>query len=109
MTSAENEAAVKAEPLDPLIHETSRLVIVSVLNECDSADFNFMLAATGLTRGNLSTHMARLVKAGYVDEEKQFVDRKPCTQYRLTAAGRGAFVKYRAAWKRLTKGKNGRG
>ena len=30
--------------LDPLIHEASRLVIVSVLAECDVADFNFLLA-----------------------------------------------------------------
>ena len=92
-------------PLDPLIHETSRLLIVSVLNECAAADFNFLLRTTGLTRGNLSTHVARLVAAGYVDERKEFVDRKPHTEYQLTAAGRAAFVTYRAAWKRLTNGK----
>ena len=55
-------------PLDPLIHEVARLVIVSVLNECESADFNFLLGTTGLTRGNLSAHMAKLVAAGYVEE-----------------------------------------
>ena len=91
--------------LDPLIHEASRLLIVSVLGECDSADFNFLLGATNLTRGNLSAHMARLVGAGYVAEQKQFIDRKPCTQYQLTAAGRAAFRTYRAAWKRVTGGK----
>jgi DNA-binding MarR family transcriptional regulator len=90
--------------LDPLIHEASRLVIVSVLSECESADFNFLLGATNLTRGNLSAHAARLVAAGYVAEQKQFIDRKPCTQYQLTPAGRAAFRTYRAAWKRLTDG-----
>lgn len=92
-------------PFDPLIHEASRLVIVSVLNECESADFNFLLGTTGLTRGNLSTHMAKLVLAGYVDETKQFVNRKQLTQYRLTPAGRAAYTKYRADWTALTSGK----
>jgi len=48
--------------------------------------------------------MARLVAAGYVEETKEFVDRKPHTEYRLTAAGRAAFRRYRQAWRRLTDG-----
>ncbi|MBE3070877.1 MAG: transcriptional regulator [Planctomycetes bacterium] len=91
--------------LDPLIHEAARLVIVSALAECDVADFNFLLGTTGLTRGNLSVHMSRLVAAGYVEETKEFVDRKPHTEYRLTAAGRGAFARYRKAWRQLTGGR----
>jgi hypothetical protein len=79
-------------------------MIVSVLNECELADFNFMLGTTGLTRGNLSTHMAKLVAAGYVLETKQFVNRKQLTQYRLNAAGREAYKKYRANWMNLTNG-----
>lgn len=90
--------------LDPLIHEAARLAIVAVLAECDAADFNFVLATTGLTRGNLSAHMAKLVAAGYVLETKQFMDRKPHTDYRLTPAGRNAFKRYRQAWRRLTGG-----
>ena len=97
--------AARTDPgLDPLIHEAARLVIVSVLNECQVADFNFLLGTTGLTRGNLSVHMARLVAAGYVEEAKEFVDRKPHTEYRLTTAGRGAFKRYRKAWRQLTGG-----
>ena len=88
--------------LDPLIHEAARLTIVSVLNECDVADFNFLLGAAALTRGNLSVHMAKLVAAGYVEEAKEFLDRKPHTEYRLTAAGRAAFKRYRKDWRRLT-------
>ena len=96
-------------PLDPLIHEASRLMIVSVLNECASADFNFLLGTTDLTRGNLSTHMAKLVAAGYVAETKQFVNRKQLTQYQLTPAGRDAYKKYRADWITLTNGSVRRG
>jgi len=92
------------DSLDPLIHESARLAIMSVLNECQVADFNFLLGTTALTRGNLSTHMARLVAAGYVQESKEFVDRKPHTEYRLTSVGRAAFKKYREAWRHLTAG-----
>jgi len=92
--------------LDPLIHEAARLVIVSVLSECGAGSFNFVLGATGLTRGNLSAHMAKLVCAGYVEENKQIVDRKLLTEYRLTPLGRKAFAKYRAEWTRLTTGPN---
>lgn len=97
--------AENAGGLDPLIHKASRLLIVSALAECEAADFNFLLGTTGLTRGNLSTHMARLVSAGYVNEFKEFVDRKPHTEYCLTRAGRAAYQKYLAAWRRLTGGR----
>ncbi len=99
---------VQSIVLDPLIHEAARLVIVSVLNECGAASFNFVLGATGLTRGNLSAHMVRLVSAGYVEENKQIVNRKMLTEYRLTSVGRKAFAKYRVEWTRLTTGSNGR-
>lgn len=94
--------------LDPLIHEAARLVIVSVLEECGAASFNFVLGTTRLTRGNLSAHMAKLVSAGYVAENKQIVDRKLLTEYSLTPIGRKAFSKYRAEWTQLTAGSNGR-
>src|SRR5271169_1021572 len=94
--------------LDPVIHEAARLAIVSVLSESGSASFNFVLGTTGLTRGNLSAHAAKLVAAGYVDENKRIVDRKLLTEYRLTKAGREAFERYRADWSRLTSGTNGK-
>ena len=94
--------------LDPVIHEAARLAIVSVLSECGSASFNFVLGTTGLTRGNLSAHAARLVAAGYVAENKRIVDRKLLTEYRLTDAGREAFDRYRTVWMRLTSNKNGK-
>lgn len=90
--------------LDALIHEASRLKIVAVLNELETCDFNFVLGTTGLTRGNLTIHMGKLVEAGYVNETKEFLDRKPHTTYRLTAAGRTAYKSYMKEWKRLTEG-----
>lgn len=103
MASVEKDG--KNGSLDPLIHEASRLVIVSVLQEVEWVDFNFLLSSSGLTKGNLSTHIAKLVAAGYVEESKEFVDRKPRTSYRLTKNGRDAFRRYRAAWQRLIGGR----
>ena len=81
--------------LNKLIHEPGRLAIMSFLMVVEEADFIFLLDQTGLTRGNLSSHMAKLEKAGYVEIDKEFVDRVPRTTYRLTPAGRGAFLSYR--------------
>ncbi len=93
--------------LDPVIHESSRLVIVSVLSEGQWMEFGFLVATTGLTKGNFSTHMAKLIAAGYVEESKEFVDRKPRTSYCLSAAGRKAFRQYRKTWQKLTGGSLG--
>ena len=90
--------------LDILIHESNRLKIMSVLAECDMADFGFLLSAASLTRGNLSSHMSKLVQAGYIDEKKDFIARKPHTEYRLTPKGRDAYVKYRKQWRGITGG-----
>ena len=81
--------------LDRLIHEPGRLVIAAVLNAVDQADFLFLLKQTGLTRGNLSSHTAKLETAGYLDIEKTFVEKVPRTVYRLTPEGREALDRYR--------------
>lgn len=81
--------------LDRIIHEPGRLAVVSYLSVVEEADFIFLLEQTGLTRGNLSSHMAKLEGAGYVEVDKTFVDKIPRTTYRLTPAGRDAFMKYR--------------
>jgi DNA-binding transcriptional ArsR family regulator len=103
VTSTPMDGSGEAVHLDPLIHEAARLRLVSLLSECDSADFTFLLAATGLTRGNLSTHLSKLVAAAYVDERKEFAERKPRSSYRLTKAGRNAYARYLADWRRLTR------
>ena len=81
--------------LDKLIHEPGRLAVISYLSVVEEADFLFLLDQTGLTRGNLSSHMAKLEEAGYVLVSKAFVERTPRTTYRLTSRGRKAFQGYR--------------
>lgn len=81
--------------LDKRIHEPGRLTVMSFLYVIAEADFLYLLDQTGLTRGNLSSHMSKLGQAGLVDIDKQFVDNVPRTTYRLTKVGRKAFRAYR--------------
>jgi DNA-binding MarR family transcriptional regulator len=81
--------------IDRLVHEPARLMILAVLYVVERADFTFVMRQTGLTRGNLSSHMSRLEEAGYVEIHKEFVERVPRTLLRLTGQGREAFEAYR--------------
>lgn len=81
--------------LDRLIHEPSRLILMSNLAVVDEADFVFLARQTGFTAGNISSHMTRLEAAGYVAVDKTFVGKRPRTVYRLTRAGKTAFESYR--------------
>jgi DNA-binding transcriptional ArsR family regulator len=79
----------RTEPvLDRLVHEPGRLAILTVLSSVTDADFVFLQRATGLTKGNLSSHLAKLEEAGLVAIEKRFVRKKPNTNIALTKAGR---------------------
>lgn len=84
--------------VDRVIHEPARLRILTILTSVDVVDFNFLLTALGLTKGNLSSHMDKLEKAGYVEIRKGFNGRIPHTEFSITAAGRGALEDY---WKEL--------
>jgi len=81
--------------LDRVIHEPARLMLVALLYSVESADFLFLLKESGLTKGNLSVHLSRLEKAGYVQTEKTFRGKIPHTEYRLTSKGKSAFDQYR--------------
>jgi DNA-binding transcriptional ArsR family regulator len=81
--------------LDRLVHEPARLAILAILHAVDEADFLFLLSQSGLTRGNLSSHSAKLERAGYIVIEKTFVEKVPRTVYRLTDEGRAALTRYR--------------
>ncbi|MCA9929398.1 MAG: transcriptional regulator [Anaerolineales bacterium] len=81
--------------LDRVIHEPARLLITAVLSTVESADFLYLLHATELTKGNLSSHLMRLEKANYVTIEKVFEGKTPRTICRLTDVGRDAFEAYR--------------
>jgi len=81
--------------LDRVVHSPARLMILAYLAAVDSADFIFLMNQVGLTRGNLSSHLNTLEEAGYVDIQKEFVDKVPRTLIRLTDTGREAIRAYR--------------
>jgi DNA-binding transcriptional ArsR family regulator len=87
--------------IDRLIHEPARLMILSLLFVVESADFLFLMRQTGLTWGNLSSHLSKLEEAGYVQIEKEFVGKKPHTMLHLTDDGRAAFREYRQRMKQV--------
>jgi DNA-binding transcriptional ArsR family regulator len=87
--------------IDRLIHEPARLMILAVLYVVESADFTFLMRQTGLTWGNLSSHLSKLEEVGYIEIEKEFVGKKPHTMLHLTDEGRAAFREYRQRMKRV--------
>ena len=87
--------------IDRIIHEPARLMILALLYVVESGDFTFLMRQTGLTWGNLSSHMSKLEAAGYIEVEKEFVGRKPRTMLRLTDEGRAAFQEYVQSMKQV--------
>lgn len=81
--------------IDRVVHEPARLMILIYLYSVEKADSLFLLNATGLTWGNLSSHISKLEEAGYVAVEKGYLGRKPHTMLKLTPAGRQAVDAYR--------------
>ena len=87
--------------IDKLIHEPARLSIMAHLYVVESADFLFLMRQTGLTFGNLSSHMTKLEAAGYIEVKKEFKGKKPHTMLLLTKEGRAAFKKYHSNMKSM--------
>ena len=85
--------------LNRVVHEPGRLAILALLSAVEEADFLYLLNETGLTKGNLSSHLGKLEAAGYVKIEKTYRQKIPLTICRMTATGRTAFEQYRVALK----------
>ncbi len=88
--------------LDKTIHEPARLAIMAILAATEEADFLFLAKETGLSKGNLSTHISRLEEAGYITVTKTFNGKLPHTTYALTRPGRAAFARYYKELKTIT-------
>ena len=81
--------------LDRVIHEPARLMLVALLAGVKEADSLWLQRESGLTKGNLSSHLARLEEAGYVAVQKTFKGKIPLTILRLTPSGKNAFDLYK--------------
>ena len=107
MTKKKAESDDIIQPLgdiDKVIHEPARLIIISYLYVVESADFVFLRNQTGLTDGNLSSHLSKLETAGYVEVEKKFKGKKPQTILKLSKQGRESFEVYRKKMERVLSG-----
>jgi DNA-binding MarR family transcriptional regulator len=92
-----SESAVESAPhqkFERLIHERSRLGIISALAVNESLSFNDLKNLMKATDGNLSVHARKLEDAGYIACTKSFDGRTPKTEYRLTRIGRRALEQY---------------
>ena len=87
--------------IDRVIHEPARLMIMTQLYVVESADFLFLQNQLQMTPGNLSAHLTKLEKVGYVEIVKEFIERKPHTALTLTEKGRNAFKEYQQNLKQV--------
>lgn len=84
--------------LDRLVHEPARLAILTALSACQSADFLYLQSLTGISKGNLSNHLAKLEEGGLIALEKTYERKTPRTRVHLTEVGREAITEH---WERL--------
>jgi DNA-binding MarR family transcriptional regulator len=81
--------------IDQVIHAPARLMVLVHLYVVESVDYVFLKNQTGLSWGNLATHVNKLEEAGYVAIEKGYKGKKPHTMILLTKRGRAAFKDYK--------------
>lgn len=87
--------------MDRAFDSRVRLAIMALLQKEDWIDFNEMKLRLGVTDGNLASHMASLEKKKFVEVNKQFINKRPNTSYKITAVGKAAFEQYLIALKKL--------
>jgi DNA-binding HxlR family transcriptional regulator len=102
-SEARQPVETKIPDFDRVIHEKTRLAIVSALAVNQTLTFNELKAILKTTDGNVSVHARKLEEAGYLSCRKSFEGRMPRTEYSLTAAGRRALEKYLGHMETLIK------
>jgi DNA-binding MarR family transcriptional regulator len=78
--------------MDELLLSKIRLGIIATLLPAHWIGFSELRRTLDVSQGNLGAHLAKLVESGYVEEEKNFVNRRPQTRYRITKRGRSALA-----------------
>lgn len=86
--------------LDMLIHEPSRLAILTVLRPGPET-YTVLQRLTALSKGNLSNHVAKLERAGIVHVGKHFEGKTPVTTLELTAHGRERIEEYYSRMRKI--------
>jgi DNA-binding HxlR family transcriptional regulator len=102
IVSASDRAGQTAD-LDRLIHERTRLAIISALAVNEVMTFNDLKALLNTTDGNLSVHARKLEEGDYLVCTKTFDGRIPKTEFSLTKAGKQALERYLGHMEALIK------
>jgi len=100
----DNQPDLELHPLadiDQIIHAPARLMVLTYLYVVESVDYVFLMRLTGLTWGNLATHLSKLEGAGYIEIEKTFKGKKPHSIVRLTKHGRASFQEYKRSMQQV--------
>ncbi len=90
--------------VNKLIHAPIRLGIMTILNSVNKVNFIYLRKKLDVTDGNLSSHMEKLEKAGYIKVKKTFIDKKPNTVYSITEKGKKAFRSYLEHLEKILEG-----
>ncbi len=101
MTDNRNNDKHPLVDIDRTIHSPARLMVMTYLYAVESADYIFLQNLTGLTWGNLSSHLSKLEEEGYVAIEKEIIGKKPHSMVHLTASGREAFRAYKQSMQQV--------
>jgi DNA-binding transcriptional ArsR family regulator len=90
----EHAAETVSNDLDKIIHDRTRLGLISALAATEKLSFNELKTLLKTTDGNISVHARKLEDAGYLTCEKSFRGRMPLTEYSITKEGRSALMRY---------------
>ena len=82
------------QDINRVVHEPARQLLLIYLYSVEKADFTFLKTQTGMTQGNLSSHLQKLESADYIHIEKKFSGKRPVTTIQITTRGREAFRIY---------------
>lgn len=80
--------------IDNIFNSKFRLAIIALLSGGDVIDFGYFRNELEISDGNLSSHMDKLEKAGFVIIKKSFKGKKPKTAYSITKRGLDQYRRY---------------
>jgi len=101
VTEVNQEVSEITSAIDDVVHQRTRLGILTVLHEGQKVDFGYLQEALGLTGGNLSQDLSVLEKSGLIRIEKGYEGRRARTWIASTRAGSQALRDEVAALKAL--------
>ncbi len=79
---------------DPLLHQSVRSKLISLLIANGELPFKALKEMLEVTDGNLSSHLNKLEKSNYIRIEKSFQGKRPKTMVFITSEGKKAFKSY---------------